>query len=736
MARDKRRAGARRANPLDRAPWLPFTPLDLCLAVLIVAAAAGVYSPVRHNDFVSHDDPVYVTANAEVQAGLTWHGVKWAFTTNHDGNWFPLTWISHMADVQAFGLRSGAHHAVNVALHLLSTLLLFLWLRHATGARWPAALVALLFGLHPLHVESVAWASERKDVLSGVFWMLTFSGYVYYVRQPGWRRYLLVLLPFALGLMSKPMIVTLPFVLLLLDVWPLERLSIARIGTGNTAGASQAKAWNLRPEDAPRRFRPAEEAPRRFRPFGRDGAGVLFEKAPLLALAAVSATVTLLVQSGAGAVAALQQVPLGTRIANALVAYGAYASSFAWPTRLAVFYPYHPAIPGWQVLSAASFIIVVSVLAWRQRSARPYFAVGWCWFLGTLVPVIGLVQVGGQAHADRYMYIPLVGLSIALAWGLADLVRSRPRTRVAVAGAAVVCCCGCAVLTRYQVRQWRDDRTLFQHALDVTVDNAVAHDGLGRVLRAEGRLDEAMAQFREAVRIDPAYAGSRDNLGVALLAQGRPQEAAEQSREAVRLDPNLAQAHLTLAAALHAMGQGTEAMAEYAEAARRWPDNATARAGLGLALAEHGRPDEGLAEIREAIRLAPRFADGHYNLARVLMTLGRRDEAVAEFSDALRLKPDFAEGHFNLANLLAQMGRMEDAIAEYRAAVRLKPDDVAARCNLGSALASVGRTDEAIAQFTEALRLRPNFGPARTNLEYARQARDAAARRGRNSIAK
>jgi tetratricopeptide (TPR) repeat protein len=679
--------------------------LDLCLAVLLVTTTALVYGQVRHHDFLSYDDPQYGPRNPHVGAGLTWDGVKWAFTTSDDGNWLPLTRLSQMADAQLFGQQSGPQHLVGALLHVLSTLLLFLLLKRITGARWPAALVAFLFGLHPLHVESVAWTAERKDALSGVFWMVTLWGYVYYTRRPSWRRYLLVLLPFLLGLMSKPMIVTLPFVLLLLDVWPLGRLSIA--GDGG-AGPGQRQG------DVTRRM-----------PAGR----VLVEKVPLVVLAAVMATVTFLTQQGAGTVAEIHQVPAGSRVANALVSYGAYVTSFVWPTRLAVFYPYQLAIARWQSLSAGAAIVVFSVFAWRQVTARPYLAVGWSWFLGTLVPVIGLVQVGEQARADRYMYIPLIGLSIVFAWGLADVARHWPKARAAVAGLAVLSCCGCAVLTWHQIRQWRNDATLFQHALDVTTDNFVAHDGLGRALRAQGRIDEGIAHFREAIRIRPLYAGSRDNLGEALLAQGRTPEAVQELTEAVRLDPNLRQARINLGAALRNVGRSTEAIAEYEEAVRRWPDYASAHAGLGLVLAEHGRPDEGVAHLREAIRLAPQYPDGHYNLARVLVTLGRMDEAATEFSAALALAPDFAEGHFNLGNLLANLGRLEDAIVEYRRAVRLKPDYVSAHCNLGSALATAGQLDEAIAHFSEALRLRPDLAEARINLDYALQARRAQARK-------
>lgn len=679
------RAGATPPEPAPDAAGR-WRPLDVGLAALVVAATVVVYSQVFWCRFLAIDDPQYVTANAQVKAGLSWAGVQWAFTTLRDGNWFPLTWLSHMAAVSAFGLHSGAHHLANLALHALSALLLFAVLRRMTGARWPSALVALLFGIHPVHVESVAWVAERKDVLSGLFWMLAFVGYARYVRRPGWRRYLLVAVPFALGLLSKSMIVTLPCVLLLLDVWPLGRLRLV--------------------------------------PFDRRAARrLVLEKAPLLALAAADAVITYVAQHAVGAVAPLDRVPAGLRVANALWSYVAYAATFCWPRNLAVFYPYPPAMPWWETGLAVVLLVAVSALVLRRLTTSPYLAVGWGWYLGTLVPVLGLVQVGSQARADRYTYIPSVGLAIMLAWGAAEIFAKRRWARIPLAGLAAGFSVACAVLTWGQVQVWRTSTTLFEHALAVTRDNFVALDGVGLQLRLQGRLDEAIVNFREAVRLSPAFPGGQNNLGEALVARGRAEEALPHLLEAVRLDPNLREARVSLAMAQGQLGHADAALATYADAVTRWPDYANAQTRFGLALAEHGRAPDGLEHLREAVRLAPEDADAHYNLGRVLLGAGSVDAAAAEFTETLRLHPEFAEGHFNLGNVMASRGQLDAAMTEYRAAIRLKPDFAQAHANLGTALATAGRVDEAIAEFTEAIRWQPGLAQARTNLEYARAAR-------------
>jgi tetratricopeptide (TPR) repeat protein len=591
-----------RANPPKkpaRVVWI--------YAVLLLATFA-VYARVGQFDFVNFDDPDYVTGNPHVRAGITAAGAKWAFTSVEAANWFPLTWLSHMLDCQLFGLHSGWHHLTNVLIHALAALALFAFLHRATGARWRSAFVAFLFALHPLHVESVAWIAERKDVLSAFFWFLTLWAYAWYAERPGWRRYGLALAAFGLGLMSKPMLVTLPFVLLLLDIWPLRR-------------------------------RPP-----------------LWEKAPFFLLSASEAIATYLAQSGSGAV---QAFPLGLRIENALVSYMAYIAKMFWPVRLAVFYPYPAAVPVWQAALAGLAILSVSVAVVRRFRAYPYLAIGWFWFLGTLVPVIGLVQVGGQARADRYMYIPMTGLAILLAWGAADLLRRKQA--LAVAGAAA--CVACVPLTWAQTEHWANSQTLFQHALDVTDNNYLAHHNLG-VAIADLRPSDAIAHYRAALQIKPDSARTHTDLGTALakLPGGLPDAIAEY-QAALRIEPNAAIPHNNLGSALAATPDGLpQAIREYEAALRIKPDYADARYNL---------------------------AEAHYNLGVALAQMGgRTEEAISHFEAALRNKPNYAEAHNNLGVVLSSMpGREQDAIAHFEAAVTIKPNYADAQYNLAIALA-------------------------------------------------
>jgi Tfp pilus assembly protein PilF len=620
--------------------------LDLWIGLLLVAAIFAVYSQVRTYGFVQYDDPTYVVDNPHVRGGLSADGLAWAFTSEGVDNWFPLTWLSHMIDCQLFGLASGWHHLTNVLLHAIATLLLFASMKRLTGARWPSAFVALVFALHPLHVESVAWIAERKDVLSACFWFLTLWCYARYVERPGGRRYLLVLAAFAGGLMAKPMVVTLPFVLLLLDYWPLRR------------------GWRVR------------------------------EKVPFLAIAAGLSLVTWLVQRRFGAIISLASAPLSLRIENALISYLAYLGSMFWPSRLAVLYPYPHALPLWQWAASAVVLAAISVAVARQLGRRPYLAVGWCWYLGTLVPVIGLVQVGMQSRADRYTYIPLVGLSIILAWGGAELLEGWPRARRPVIAGAAVAGVACAVVSWVQLPYWTSSETLFLHATQVTSGNNIMLHNLAERRMAEGRIEEARADAAEALRIDA----------------------------------NDLAARVDLASALSRLGQLGEAEAEYRKALRVDGSNAPAHAGLGAALSLEQRPAEALEELRMAIRLKPSYADGHYNLAKVLASLGRNPEAAEEFASAVRLDPENADWHYALAMALAAQGKLDQAAGEFATEVRLRPGDPNARYNLAIALARLGRLDEAIAQFSEALRLRPDFEAARKGLEIAEGQRQNSAR--------
>jgi len=643
---------------------------DLWVCFLLLAAIFTVYARVWHFDFVNYDDPDYVD-NSHIRDGLTRHSLVWAFTSVDDANWFPLTRISHLLDFQLFGRNSGPQHLTSVFLHAFSALLLFWLLKRMTGARWPSAFVALAFALHPLHIESVAWIAERKDVLSTLFLFLTLWAYLNYIDRPAPSRYLLVVLLFCAGLMAKPMVVTFPLIALLLDVWPLRRFS----------------------------------------------ARTLREKLPLFGISLAASLATYLVQQRGGSVVAFNEVPFALRAANALVSYIAYLFQFFRPANLAVFYPYPAAISLWKPIAAALLLAGITAFAVRTFRRRPYIALGWFWYLGTLLPVIGLIQVGLQSRADRYTYVPLIGLSIVLAWGFADLCARWPAGKPAVAVLGVLTCSAWSYVTWLNLPNWRDSVSLFQHTIQVTSDNYIAYNNLGVALRQRGQTAEAMADFQEAARIRPHDAGAQNNLGEALLVQGRVDEASPHILEALRGEPHSSEAHVNWATILNKRGQHEEAAAEYRAALQLQPDNAQAHCGLGAALMDLNRYQEALPQLVEAIDLKPDYADAHYNLGILFGYLQRTDEAIAQFSETVRLQPDNPEAHFNLGTAFAAADRVSQAIPEFQAAVQLRPDYVNARFNLGSALASVGRFDEAIQQFSEILRLKPDFTEARKNLE-------------------
>jgi len=639
--------------------------------LFLLLATLAAYAQVFQHDFVNYDDPDYVTENVHVRAGLTSDGLRWAFTSGDDANWLPLTRLSNMLDVQLFGLHSGFHHLVNVLLHALSTLLLFAVLRRTTGALWRSALVAFLFALHPLHVESVAWIAERKDVLSAFFWFLTLWAYVRYVEKPVFGRYWLVLAAFALGAMSKPMIVTLPFVLLLLDVWPLRRTPPVRV----------------------------------------------LEKVPLFVISIASSLVTYFVQQRGGAVIPLDTISIATRISNALVSYIAYIVQMLWPLRLAAFYPLPSDIPAWQVVAAAIAVLGISFLAVRSLRSSPYFATGWFWYLGTLVPVIGLVQVGSQSRADRYTYIPLVGIFILIAWGAAEVSERWPRAKPALISLCALACAACFTLTLFQIRYWKNSQVLFEHAIRVTSNNHVAYNGLGLALRSQGRLEDAIPNYEQALRIKPQYPDANTNLGEVLLLKGHPEAAIPHLLTALSVKPDSAEAHVNLGAALNKLGKHAESIAEYREALRLQPDNAVAHSGLGGSLADAGQTAEALQEMLEAIRLKPGYADGHNDLGILLGTLGRTDEAVVQFLEAVRLQPDDSEAHYNLGTAFGAQGKLNEAMEQFNIALRLNPGYANAHLNLGKALANAGRMEEAIAQLSEAVRLDPKLTEAREALK-------------------
>ena len=609
--------------------------------MFLVLATLTVYWQVGNYEFVNLDDDQYIVENSHVQKGLTSESVTWAFTTNHMANWHPLTWLSHMLDFQLYGLNPTGHHLNNLVFHLLNTLLLFLVLQRMTGGLWRSGLVAALFALHPLHVESVAWVAERKDVLSTLFWILTLWAYLGYVKRPGVKRYLLTLVPFALGLMAKPMLVTLPFVMLLLDYWPLERIQLGQSFLGHT-GQSHPSIIGKKPRTQVFRL--------------------LMEKTPFFALAAVSSVVTFIVQKSGGAVVALEVYPLNIRIANAMLAYVSYIIKMIWPQNLAIFYP-HPgqSLPIWQAVAAGLLLLLISTVVMRAGRRYPYLPVGWLWYVGTLVPVIGLVQVGAQAMADRYTYVPLIGLFIMVAWGVPDLVGSWRYAKPALTVAAASLLVALMVCTSFQVKHWENSLSLFEHALRVTSNNSQIHNNLANVLTQKGMLQEAIPHYTKALEISPNYADAHTNLGVALAKQGRLEDAIKHYSAALRIKPKSPETHNNLGVALYSQGDVLGAIENYMTAVQLKPDYAEAHNNLGNGLAQQGRLAEAKVHYAKALTIRADYPEAHNNLGVALARQGKFHEAINHFTEALRLKDDYAQARANLKLALEEVRRADHA---------------------------------------------------------------------------
>ena len=698
---------------------------EFLVMLFLVLLTSVVYFQVKDHDFINLDDADYVTGNPHVKAGLTLESVKWAFTSYYDYNWHPLTWLSHMLDVQLFKLNPGWHHLTNLFFHIANTLLLFLVLHRMTKAIWQCAFVAAVFALHPLHVESVAWVAERKDVLSTFFWLLTMGAYVFYVEKPEMKRYLLALLFFALGLMAKPMLVTLPFVLLLLDYWPLDRYQKRTIA--QTAGVAAPKAmspvkvkqrrksktWHHGAEEK----KPAEKSIdflnlwTLIRP-------MVWEKVPFFCLTTASSIVTYVAQQSA--MSSFQALPLISRIANAFVSYFMYIAKMIWPNTLAVFYP-HPGIWSyWQVFGAAAMLTAITFAVIWNAKRFPYLIVGWLWYAGTLVPVIGIIQVGIQAMADRYTYVPLIGLLLMIAWAVPDILKEWRYSNLFLAIAAGVILSALMILTWIQVNYWRNPIILFEHTLRVTGNNNImAHNGLGGALLSQKRIEEAIAHYRESLRINPRDGKVHNLLGAALREQGKLEEAVAHYREALRINPRNGEAHSNLAIALQDQGLIEEAVEHYRTAISLGYDPRDVYFNLGCLLASQGRFDEAASNFKEGLRIDPGDAEAYFKLADVLASQNKYQEAMDNYSRALRINPDYAEAHFNAGSILAGQGKLDEAITHFRDAVRLKPDYAKAYNNLGNALLVQGKVDEAVGNFQQALHLKPDYTLARENLRVA-----------------
>jgi len=635
--------------PTTPSHWLRAVLTSAGLVALIVAA----YWEIRTFEFTNFDDPDYVAQNDMVQRGLTVEGLKWAFTTGFMGNWHPVTWMSHMLDCEVFGVNPGAHHVVSVGFHCLNAVLLFWVLFRYTGASGRSALVAGLFALHPLHVESVAWISERKDVLSGLFWLLTMWAYLRYVERRSLWRYLAMVLCFALGLMSKPMLVTLPFVLLLLDYWPLQR-------------ARTRMEWRE----------------------------VLLEKAPLFVLTIVSCVITFAVQKQGGAVGSMEKFSLATRIGTGLVAYLAYVGKTVLPENLAVFYAHPREWPLWHVGGAALLLGMLSTFALVLARRAPYLVVGWLWFIGTLVPVIGLVQVGEQAYADRYTYIPLIGVFVAIVWGIGEVSQRFRWPKIVTRAAGVGGILICAAITYAQVRHWRNSETLFRHALAVTEANYLAHYNLAQSLSVAGRIEEAIQHYNAALQLRPDHEGAHNNLG--------------------------------LTHALH--GRWSAATNHYAQALRANPQNVNARFNFGVAELNLGNATNAVEHLRQVLAGSPAHASAHHQIARALAKLEKSHEAITHYREAIRLKPDDPEPYRELAELLAMhsdptVRNGPEALKLARRACELagspRPNFIA---TLAAAHAGVGDYEKAVQLAREAEMLAKNLGDRAAGESYAARA--------------
>ena len=548
----------------------------ICLFLTLLTLA--VYRQVGNYHFINFDDGGYIYENSRVIEGLTIDNIVWAFTTDHESNWHPITWISHMIDCDLYGLDPGRHHATNLFIHICNTLLLFLFLRKLSGALWRSALVAALFSLHPLQVESVAWISERKNLLCGLFWMLTLLSYTWYVKQPSVSRYLTVAGVFALGIMAKPMIVTLPFVLLLLDFWPLRRFQFNR---------------QIDLNDFLKR---------------------VLEKIPLVTLSALTCAATLFAQQKGGAVIPLAAYPFWARISNGFISYAMYIKNVVWPSKLAVFYPLPEKVNGLQVTGAVILFALISFWVLKNARRKPYALVGWLWYVGSLVPVIGLVQVGSQAMADRYAYLPIIGLFIGMIWTTEEMARSWKVHPKWLLVSAVSVLMAFSITTWRQTGYWKDSIHLFSRAAAVTTDNYVAHNNLGLALKAHGRRQEAFDHFSESLRINPNYSIAHVNLGNALAKKGLLDKAARHYRMALKVTPDNSKTYKNYGGVMVQMGKLKEATALFRKALQIDPDYPDAHNDIGVALAVQGKIDEAISHLKEALRLAP----GHEKAANAL----------------------------------------------------------------------------------------------------------------------
>jgi tetratricopeptide (TPR) repeat protein len=663
---------------IDKKPLFTInSKLLVCLILVIVNLA--VYWNLGRYDFINYDDNAYVYENRQIQSGLTKENLSWSFSFQKKAKayWHPLTWISHMLDVELYGMDAGRHHLINVLFHIASTLLLFLALNRMTGALWRSAFVAALFALHPINVESVAWVAERKNVLSTFFWMLTLLAYAIYHERPGMVRYFAVLFVFALGLLAKPMLVTLPFVLLLLDYWPL-----GQNGRQGSSGVSERTAYHL-----------------------------ILEKIPLFLLSGLSVYLSSSSLRGVGSYLSLQSIPMTLRIGNASVSYVKYMGKMIWPAQLAIFYPYPDTVPILQVTGALIFLIAASIFVLFMLKQHGYLAVGWFWFIGTLIPVSGLVQAGlWPAMADRWAYVPMIGLFIIITWGAEEIFNRWRLKRIPLAFVVLSILMTLMAVARIQVGHWASSITIFERAITATGGSWIAHNNLANSLKGQGRINEAIRHYHLALEKDPPDPeGIYYNMAIALTAQGRIPLAIERYSDALKINPDYADAHINMGALLARQGKTNEAINHYLEALRIESNSDKAHFNLGNALLAQGRIDEAINNFSRALHLNPSFAETYNSMGLALMQKAKLEEAILWFRKAANIKPDYRDAQENQKLAESINAKIRNAVAEMRDSMHFDHQDPEIDLKMLKLLEKKKELDQALNQFSKALSLQPGF---------------------------
>ena len=658
--------------------------------IFLIVITCAVYSQSLHFDFANYDDQEYVTKNPRVQNGITQSNIAWALTATHFANWHPLTWLSYMVDYELYGLNAGGYHLTNILFHLLNTLLLFFLLSRMTGTIGKSAFVAVLFALHPLHVESVAWVSERKDVLSTFFWLLTIWAYINYVKLPSVRKYIVVVVFFILGIMSKPMVVTLPFVLILLDYWPLNRFV-------DNSNVKNETSELCRLERKTTLF-------------------LVLEKIPLLLIALFSCIVTYVVQKQAGAVGTTESFTLDMRIVNAIVSYAGYFGKMIWPVDLSAFYPHPGFWPFGKIILSGILLLISSITVCAGARRYPYLAVGWLWYLGTLVPVIGLVQVGAQAMADRYTYIPLIGLFIIITWGVPDLLRRLPFRKFILGFASLLIVVLLSLLSWQRCSLWGNNLALWNDVLN-NHKVAFAYNIRGIGYAEKGQYQMAIGDYNKALIMDPEYAEALNNRGIAYGASGNYERSFRDFDRALQLKPLFADAYYNRGMIYKTMGKHGEAVNDFTQALNIQEAMADALNNRGIVFGSEGQYDKALADFNKALKTNRNFAQAFYNRGILYNIQKKHDLALADFGRAVKIKPDYADAYNNMAFSLEAQGKLGEAMEHYLTALKIQPSHAQVHNNIGILLVKAGKYDEAVVHFQKALELKPNYADAAKNLQ-------------------